>query len=170
MNIFRCLAFSALLAMSVSSANAQEYPKGVLEYAKGVEAYFTGDYQTAWNELLPLAEGGNSDAQTYIGFMYEKGAGEIINYVEAVKWYHLAADQGNATAQLNLGWIYADGKGVIQNDVMAHMWFNIASANGFEDAAKVRDKISLKMTQEAIEKAQAMAQECLSSGYKNCGD
>ena len=199
MKIFRYLAFSALLAMSVSSANTQDYDKGVA-------AIIAGDFETAWSELLPLAESGNADTQYNIGMMYLKGEGVIQNYVEAgkwlrlaadqgivdaqyiiglmyhegkgviqndveaVKWYRLAADQGYAKAQYILGMAYRGGFGVIQNNVIAHMWLNIASANGFENAAQTRDSIAAEMTQEDISEAQAMAQECLSSGYKNCGD
>jgi TPR repeat protein len=85
-----------------------------------------------------------------------------------VKWYRLAAEQGIAVAQSNLGAMYGSGKGVPQDNVMAHMWYNIAAANGIEDASKWRDEIAAKMTSTDISKAQAMAWECMSSGYTNC--
>ena len=197
--IFKYLAFSALLVMSLSKANAQDYDKGN-------NAFLVGDYQTAFQELLPLAESGDANAQNSIGVMYaygkgvEKNIAEAVkwyqlaadqgdasgqlslgaaydfgmgftqNYAEAVKWYQLAADQGDETAQFSLGWMYHSGKGFVQNHVMAHMWYNIASANGYKDAAYWRDIIAAIMTREEIAKAQAMAQDCISSGYKNCGD
>ena len=199
MKIFKYLASSALLSVSVSAAYAQDYDKGLV-------AYNTGDYQTALKEILPLADGGNARAQYLIGLMYGWGDGVLQNYIEAVKWYRLSADQGQADAQTTLGGMYADGKGVIQsyaeankwyrlsadqgesiaqlrlagnyedgrgvkqNNVTAHMWYNISSANGYGEAATYRDSIAKKMTREEIAKAQAMAQECMSSGYKNCGD
>ena len=52
---------------------------------------------------------------------------------------------------------------------MSHMWFNIASANGFSQAGEWSDERGGLMTSEDISKAQAMARECLSSGYKKCG-
>ena len=78
MKIFRYLAFSALLAMSVSSANTQDYDKGVA-------AIIAGDFETAWSELLPLAESGNADTQYNIGMMYLKGEGVIQNYVPVAR-------------------------------------------------------------------------------------
>ena len=81
----------------------------------------------------------------------------------------LAALQGLAYAQTNLGRNYAIGRGVLQNNVLAHMWFNIGSANGSENGGSNRDKISKKMTSADISKAQAMARECMSSGYTKCG-
>ena len=81
----------------------------------------------------------------------------------------LAADQGDAYAQFNLGNRYRQGQGVLQDNVIAHMWYNIASANGNGKAAERRDERAGLMTSAAIEKAQAMARECMSSGYKKCG-
>lgn len=234
MKIFKYLAFSALLAISVSDSNAQDFDKGST-------AYFEGDYETALKELMPLAEAGVVGAQTIIGWMYDNGRGVIENDVEAVKWYRFAADQGFEFAQCDLGVMYLNGSGVIQSpveavkwyslaasqgsskcqallgiqyslgdgvvqdyveafklyrlaatqgdrfgqsglaiafegglgvvqdNVRAHMWYNIASANGDKNAAKNREDVAAKMTREDISKAQAMAQECMSSGYKNCG-
>ena len=197
--IFKHLVFLTLLAISALCANAQDYDKGEA-------AYKAGNYKTAFEELLPLAEGDDAWAQYFVGSMYEHGKGVIQNDAEAAKWYRLAADQGNAFGQFNLGFMYEDGRGVIQNDVeavkwyrlsadqgnafaqnniglmyeygngviqsnvMAHMWYNISSTSGYEDAPTWRDEISRKMTREDISKAQSMAQECVSSGYKNCGD
>jgi TPR repeat protein len=235
MKFFKCLAFSTLLAMNASGANAQNYEKGEA-------AYFANDYKTALSELMPLAESGVARAQSFIGIMYRDGKGVIQSdvealkwtrmsadqgfsdaqcdlglmyfeghgvaqsHAEAVKWYRLAADQGSATCQVNLGNMYLDGRGVakdtaealrlyrsaanqgnaksqlilglafqlgmgvIESSVMAHMWFNIAAANGESLAASLRDTQEGLMTKEDISKAQAMAQQCMSSGYKNCGE
>jgi len=120
-------------------------------------------------QLKPLAEDGSQLAQFELGNMYENGRGVLQDYAEAVRWYRLAADQGNANAQSNLGIIYEYGNSVLQDNVMAHMWYNIASANGHGKAAEWRDERAGLMTAAAIEKAQAMARECMSSGYQNCG-
>ena len=58
-----------------------------------------------------------------------------------------------------------EGQGVPQDNAMAHMWFNIGAANGNQRGGTNRDKIAKKMTTAAIEKAQAMARECMNSGY-----
>ena len=42
------------------------------------------------------------------------------------------------------------------------------AANGHERIGEWRDKIATRMTQAAIEKAQAMARECINSNYKKC--
>jgi TPR repeat protein len=139
------------------------------DFQKGLEAYESGDYAAALQEWKPLAEQGDATAQNNLGVMYENGDGVPQDDAEAVNWFRLAAEQGLADAQSNLGIMYEYGKGVLQDNVMAHMWYNIASANGNEDAGKWRDERAGLMTPADISKAQAMARECMSGGYQNCG-
>jgi uncharacterized protein len=101
--------------------------------------------------------------------MYESGNGVVQDYAEAVRWYRLAAEQGFANAQNNLGVTYETGQGVLQNNILSHMWYNIASENGYKKSSEWRDEIAAKMTESDLAKALAMAKECMSSGYKNCG-
>ena len=112
---------------------------------------------------------GEAKAQYNLGYMYQDGTGVPQDYKAAVKWYRLAADQGLALAQSALGYIFNKGYGVPQDNTMAHMWYNIGSANGNEISGSNRDILSKKMTPAAIEKAQAMARECMNSGYTKCG-
>ena len=74
-----------------------------------------GDFDTAAKIFKELAEQGDPDAQTNLGFMYENGQGVLQDYAEAVKWYRLAAEQGDVVAQYNLGFMYEMGKGVPQD-------------------------------------------------------
>ena len=120
-----------------------------------------------WYRLAAVQ--GNASAQYNLGVMYEKGNGVLKDYAEALKWYRLAAEQGFASAQVNLLVMYEYGAGVVQDNVIAHMWYNIASANGDENAGGYRDERAGLMTSNAIEKAQAMARECMASDYKKCG-
>lgn len=128
----------------------------------------------SYNEALKLyrlsADQGFSHCQVQLGTMYGQGIGVGEDFHEAVKWLRLAANQGDALGQYGTGLMFEFGKGVIQDSVRAHMWYNIAAANGEKNSATNRERVALNMTQEAIEKAQAMAQDCISSGYKSCGD
>ena len=101
--------------------------------------------------------------------MNETGKGVLQDYTEATIWYRLSAKQGLSGAQKNLGNAYKNGKGLKKDKILAHMWFNIASATGSEEARKFRNIIAINMTSEAIEKALAMARECMNSDYKKCG-
>ena len=84
-------------------------------FDEGVAAYNRGDYATAVEEWLPIAEQGNADAQYNLGIMYDNGYGVPQDYAEAVRWYRLAAEQGYAKAQFVLGVMYDNGRGVPQD-------------------------------------------------------
>jgi uncharacterized protein len=143
-----------------------QYNLGVIyEHGQGVPQ----DYKEAVKWYRLAAEQGDARGQYNLGGLYESGQGVLQDYKEAAKWWRLAADQGEAMAQTNLGYMYHYGQGVLQDNTLAHMWFNIGSANGNEHGGTNRDKISKEMTPAAIEKAQAMARECMNSGYAKCG-
>ena len=161
-HLYSLVLTAAMLVGSVSVATAQDFQKGL-------SAYNAGDYTTALQEWTPLADQGDAFAQYNLGQMYRRGDGVLQDDAEAVRWYRLAADQGDADAHNNLGYMYQNGQGVLEDNVMAHMWYNIGAANGNELGGTNRDKIANKMTPAAIEKAQAMARECMSNNYKNCG-
>ena len=123
----------------------------------GMDAANKGDFKTAHELWLPLAEQGDADAQFNLGNMYSYGLGVPQDYKEAVKWYRLAAEQGYASAQFHLGTFYEQGQGVPQDYVSAHMWWNIAGSNGFKSAVKNRNIVEKKMSKQQIEKAKEMA-------------
>ncbi len=125
------------------------------------------DYAEAVRLYRLAADQGDANAQKNLGDMYANGQGVLQDNAEAVRWYRLAVEAGHEEAQAYLGFMYWFGIGVPQDNVTAHMWFNIYSANGNDRG--MRDSIAEGMTQQAVEKAQAMARECMSSGYQNCG-
>ena len=126
------------------------------------------DYAEAFKLYRLAADQGDADAQYNLGVMYKNGQGFPQDYAEAFKWFRLSAKQGNARVQNNLAVRYEYGEGVLQDNVMAHMWYNLAAANGNEKSGEWRDEIAKEMTPAAIGKAQAMARECMSSGYTKC--
>ena len=79
------------------------------------------------------------------------------NSVEAVKWYHKAAEQGAANAQNSLGVCYHLGKGVPKNYVQAYKWFSLASAQGDEKAKENLLNFQQQMTPEQIAEGQRLA-------------
>ncbi len=61
------------------------------------------DFEIALRECKPLAEAGDADAQTRLGWMYRAGRSVPKDWIEAERWYRKAAEQGNAEAQIALG-------------------------------------------------------------------
>ena len=68
------------------------------DLATGLAAYEQQDYQTALGQLMQLAEAGDPDAQFVMGRMFARGEGVLQDYVEAHKWYNLAASRGQRLA------------------------------------------------------------------------
>ncbi len=135
---------------------------------EGVAAYERGDYATAFRELKPLAEQGDAQAQSVLGFII-RSRGVPQDYAEAVRWLRRAADLGLAEAQYGLGVMYYKGQGVPQDYVQAHMWFNLAGAGlppGEDRAAKNRDHVAKQMTPAQIAEAQRLAREWMAAFEK----
>jgi TPR repeat protein len=116
-------------------------------------------------DVMRLADEGNAGAQTFAGIFNEV----VVNdYVEAIRWYHAAAEQGHAEAQFYLGMMYAAGRGVVRDDVAAYMWFGISSTHGNEHGRAQQDQMAVDLTKETIAEAQRRALVCLESQYQNC--
>ena len=85
------------------------------DFESGLAAYTRGDYETAL------------EAQFNLGVMYHIGEGVPRDYVQAMQWYRLAAEQEHIGAQYNLGLMYAKGQGVSQDHVEAANWYRRAA-------------------------------------------
>jgi len=65
-----------------------------------------------------------------LGYAYQRGMGVEQNYLEAVRWFNLAAERGDVQAQMHLGDMYQQGRFVTKNYVEALRWFNLAATQG----------------------------------------
>ena len=83
------------------------------------------------------------------------------NYVDAVKYYRIAADQGNMDAQYALGHCYYYGQGVVKDHGEAVKWYQKAADQGLADAKEKLKKI--KKSSVAIKKTPSIAVEKSSS-------
>tara|TARA_Y100001934_G_C11601831_1_gene428061 strand:+ start:37 stop:345 length:309 start_codon:yes stop_codon:yes gene_type:complete len=82
-----------------------------------------------------------------------------IAYVEALKWFELAAEQGVADAQYNLGLMYATGNGIPINFVTAHLWWSVAVDFGSEEARRKLVFLERLMSDSDLGKARSLAVE-----------
>lgn len=71
--------------------------------------YLAEDYADALALLNPLAETGDADAQTLLGFMYERGLGLDVDNQAALMWYLRGIEGGSSMAASNLGVVFRDG-------------------------------------------------------------
>ncbi|MDP6515051.1 MAG: hypothetical protein QF926_00310 [Alphaproteobacteria bacterium] len=119
---------AALVVTVLSVASAMSLVAGPWEEAEA--AYNRGDYETAFRLLRPLAEQGDADAQLSLGFSYATGQGASQDYVQAHKWFALAASRPSAS-------------GKVFRDI----------------AVKHRDLVAARMTPAQIAEAQRLARE-----------
>lgn len=78
---FRTICFSFVIFISL----VQQIQAGEKEAWQALE---DKDYQTAYQEFLPLAKDGNIAAQHYIGLMYHNGYGVKPDYSQAALWFN----------------------------------------------------------------------------------
>ena len=58
------------------------------------------------------------------------------DYLEAMRWWHKAADQGDAEAQISIGFLYMHGFGVQQDYNEAVRWYRMAAEQGNPEAQR----------------------------------
>ncbi len=86
-----------------------------------------GDHAFALQAWLPAAKGGDAEAQTFVGEIYEKGVGGAPDYAAAAAWYRKAAGQGSSRAAMSLGYLHEKGLGVPKDLLQAVQWYRKAS-------------------------------------------
>jgi TPR repeat protein len=117
------------------------------EYVAGTKLTANVDQGIRW--LLSAAKKGHSGAQFSYGLLYQQNKvpltsdlmalyqqsrSKSFNFLQAAKWYKMAADQGHGAAQTNLADLYRNGLGVEQDDTEAFRLYSSAARQGVIDA------------------------------------
>ena len=120
----RCYSLIVAFLLSLSSGAIAGEPQ--VKEARG--AYARLDYDTAFRILLPLAQKGDVEAQTFLGGLYASGRGTKQDGAQAVYWLKQAAEKGDANAQCALGLMYLQGQGGLAVDPKeAALWIRKAA-------------------------------------------
>jgi len=120
------------------------------DFRAAMDAYNAGDFETAYDEWLPLAEAGNAAAQFNVGLLHERGEGRERDVEKALEWYVKAAENGFAQAQFRLGEIYDAGRDVERDLIEARKWFYLAAESRYPKARKRKKQIAQDMTPKEI--------------------
>jgi len=107
-----------------------------------VAAFNKGDYETAHALWLPMARGGDPEAQNYLGIQYFLGLGIERDIAEAAKWYEAAARRGHPDAQRNYADLFNEGNGVQRDFYTAFIWYYAASQQGNETARRQMEALA----------------------------
>ena len=161
----RILVFAALVASPFLAARAG--------YNAGLAAFERGDFATAKEEFLPLANQGNADAQYAVALIALKQ--NPPNYSVAVPWLEKGARGGNADAQYFLGLLYQQGVGVTRNTDLAYRWLQKAVVQGHMGAFELMEgytvpkqtKRAANPVQPAVSKTEGKAEKTYSPVKKS---
>ena len=104
------------------------------EFKRGRMAFLFGEYDTASNIMLPLANHGYAKAQAIVAWMYHIGKGRPKDLHKAFDWYVKAAKQNEPIAQNNLGVFYEQGLAVKQSYGDAAKWYRESAEWGYRYA------------------------------------
>lgn len=80
--------------------------------------------------LRKQAQAGDPDAQYAIGCRYFEGEGVRKDYVEALRWYRLAAARNHNSGLCDVGYCYRNGLGVEQDFAKAVPFYRQAADQG----------------------------------------
>ena len=104
------------------------------DFQVGMDAFNSGDYDTALAKWQPLADAGDAEGLYGLGMMYGNGFGVDMNDEKALNYYGLASEKGHADAQYKLGVMHQNGWGVPMNEEEAAKLFEMAAESGHVDA------------------------------------
>ncbi len=116
------------------------------DFQDGLAAYDAGDYETALEAWLPLAEAGDLEAQVAVAGLYLEGRSRAADAAAAARWYRSAAERGDAVAQLNLGDLYYRALGVERDPAQAYFWLTLSMRQGRKWPAHRRVEVERLMT------------------------
>jgi uncharacterized protein len=133
----RIIAFTVISGLTSASAQT---------FGDGLSAFNAGDYSSAYSIWLPLAQQGDANSQSSLGYLFHEGKGVRQNSRRAAKWYVLAAGQGEPTAQSFLCEMYWRGDGLKRNLVLALMWCELSIDGGETRGVYAREHVLDQMT------------------------
>jgi TPR repeat protein len=135
-------------------------PTNAYDITTAMEAYESGDYQTAHNQFTTLALNDDPEAQYNLAFMFFGGEGVTQDDARAAFWFEQAAVLGHAAAQDTLAYMYLNGRGLKADRAQAYAWYTLAANNGVYLAKNVAENLIKQM--DSTERAHA---ELLSREY-----
>ncbi|MEM7119664.1 MAG: tetratricopeptide repeat protein [Pseudomonadota bacterium] len=103
---------------------------------EAMNAYNSGQFESAYEEFEILYGQGDPEAAYYLGRMHHQGEGVPQNFSQALNWYRTAADGGSAEAFFAMGQMYEKGQGSPQDFTRAFESYQGASNRDHMTARK----------------------------------
>jgi TPR repeat protein len=129
-------------------------------------------------EVIKIAQKGNRQAQYELGLYFQNKVRVDVSYLnmnengrftensnpedyylDAVKWFRMAAENNHKLAQFSLGVLYNNGCGVPQNRIESIAWFSLAGRTDKQIRAEFYESSLAKLSPDMAEKVQKRALE-----------
>ncbi|MFC1673531.1 tetratricopeptide repeat protein [Pseudomonadota bacterium] len=146
--IAKHFTYYALVVAVVLGVSTQVLAEGGPDIEAGIAAYDSGDYETALNNLVPLAIKGNAEAQFRMAVMHVKGHGVSKNACFAIVWADKAARKNHPDAAYFMSFMYFGGAPIKPDLDMAYRWAAHSAKFGHHDGAEQREVIAVALTPE----------------------
>ena len=148
------LAILVVLGLSLAATGWPARAGALLDAKRLMKS---GRFEEAHAAFLPLAQGGNADAEELIGVMYAMGLGVERDDERAFEWYLRSAMKGHPGAQSGVGWYYEVGRGIPAPDlVRAYAWYVLSAIGGDPDAAVSQEEVIKKMSPDEVARARVL--------------
>jgi len=134
------LALCLLLSCSVARAAGNEtgdqdrVARDMIRVLNAYVVYKMGQYESAFEQYLELAEEGSRQGMLNVANMYAQGQGVEKNQEKAFQWYLRAAESGDSISMVEVAMAYEQGVGTGVNKREAMRWYRKAAEAGNNDA------------------------------------
>ena len=154
-------------------AAAQKSPEAIFNLGMlAFEGYgMRQDYIAARRYFTEAAELDLADAHYMLGLIYYQGHGLKLNHARAKTHFLDAAKLGNPKGQFMVALMLQNGEGhpaAKTEPLKSFIWGMVSKINGYPDANSVLEFSKMQLSQSVQDKATALAQKCLDTGYANC--
>jgi len=134
------LALCLLLSCSVARAAGNEtgdqdrVARDMIRVLNAYVVYKMGQYESAFEQYLELAEEGSRQGMLNVANMYAQGQGVEKNQEKAFQWYLRAAESGDSISMVEVAMAYEEGRGTVPDKNEAISWYRRAAEAGNSDA------------------------------------
>lgn len=136
----RVLALGLMLSCPFASAEADktgdqdQVARDMIRVLNAYVVYKMGQYESAFEQYLELAEEGSRQGMLNVANMYAQGQGVEQSQEKAFEWYLRAAESGDTISMVEVAMAYEEGRGTALDTAKAMTWFRRAAEAGNSDA------------------------------------
>ncbi|TGN40582.1 tetratricopeptide repeat protein [Marinobacter confluentis] len=134
------LALGLMLSTPVATAadnesDDQDYvTRDMIRSLNAYAVYKMGQYESAFEQYLELAEEGSRQGMVNVANMFAQGQGVEKSQEKAFQWYFRAAESGDSISMVEVARAYDQGLGTDINRHQAVHWYQKAAQAGNNDA------------------------------------